>query len=192
MLNRFFLRFSIILFVTCIYSCEIKPEKIIESKPNFDLISFLEKNDSVDCWATQWINYYDVSTLKSLGNESSYNGVYLTTKDSIYSFFYPCEYFGTAPYKVSDDSIYSENLAKKITIKKDSLYLEEVNRFNENNETVQCFVIKTYLKRKFLSSDILYLLSNKKLDGCDTTEKFQETINWQHQDNLVFLYYPYQ
>lgn len=185
-----YLVFTLVSFI--IYSCwnEVKEKISTNNEHTFNLVSYLEDNDSVSCWTTQWENYFDLNTKGFQSAISLYNGAYIVTEDSIYTFYYPCEYFGSESYKIRDKNIYLDGKTEKdnkIWINRDSLYIENVGDYmNSGNETEQFLTVETYFKRTFSSKEFLYLIKNKKMKNCDTSQVFIETTqNWLIHDNLV-------
>ncbi len=75
----------------------------------------------------------------------------------------------------------------KIWSNRDSLYIENVGGYmDRGNETEQFLTLETYFKRTFSSKEFLYLIKNKKMENCDTSQIFIETTqHWLIHDNLV-------
>lgn len=161
----FFIFFTLHLILSC------NAEKNEPRNPRKDELGQLLNQDSITCWATQVTNFYEPTTYKYELSETVYSGLHFATKDSIYSFSYPCEYRYSRAFQFYGDSLIigKENMGK---FSRTDPFLFLVIEKYDWYDTTHLIIEETAYKRfNIASKELSILLKEKYHPNCDTNKR---------------------
>lgn len=184
-----YLRTTLFLIpIIIVLGCNNQEKDKIEKITPPSISQILQESDSINCWAVEWYDYYDLDTKFCNGAEAHYCGIALPTNDSIYRFSYPCEFYKAQKYFIHGRNLSIEGEGeKRYKIDHDTLWVQWRGPHDYYDDTTEYINVYIYTRMKFESKELLTLLQQGTIIGCDTSNLTSEKCiqRWPHHDELV-------
>ena len=167
-------------------SCKTeKSESLVQQELAF--LDILKSTDSIDCWGCQFTEYFDTSSMKLLGADGLIGGINCVTKDSIFSFGYPCFNSLNESYLVNGRNLIMPNTQTyRIKKKKDTLWLQGQSMGGWYYDSLEVITLDSYVKMRIPTTDLINSYGLERDTACWKNKKYKDCMmNWVHYDDIM-------
>ncbi len=182
---------SLITLLILVFGC-IKNDKPLLTKEYIPFITILNSNDSIDCWAIQFNEFFDTTTMESQSIDVLYCGLHYFTPDSIFSFSYEYTNYDSEPY-----TLHGKNLiipckpVYRVEINKDTMWIQGKSTGEIYYDSLEVITLDSYVKIKISTSQLMNpYLTNEDTTSWDSQNLFKDCINiWPHYESIIYGFY---